>query len=169
MDSSSGLSVDDKPSVDVKGKKCLDVGMASEEDIEGFLAEDGNNIVMILESGNAAVCIERDTVVQQLLNNTDNYYYLCRGEYEVKDGLLPTGVGAHNVCEIPVFGLGFLGLVSRGLLLRDNFVNAIENTKDQIFVIRHMEPAVKASAVTGVSYLEQDHRPRNHQLYALPA
>ena len=153
MDSSSGLSVDDKPSVDVKGKKCLDVGMASEEDIEGFLAEDGNNIVMILESGNAAVCIERDTVVQQLLNNTDNYYYLCRGEYEVKDGLLPTGVGAHNVCEIPVFGLGFLGLVSRGLLLRDNFVNAIENTKDQIFVIRHMEPAVKASAVTGVSYL----------------
>ena len=34
MDSSSGLSVDDKPSVDVKGKKCLDVGMASEEDIE---------------------------------------------------------------------------------------------------------------------------------------
>ncbi len=153
MDSSSGLSVDDKPSVDVKGKKCLDVGMASEEDIEGFLAEDGNNIVMILESGNAAVCIERDTVVQQLLNNTDNYYYLCRGEYEVKDGLLPTGVGSHNVCEIPVFGLGFLGLVSRGLLLRDNFVNAIENTKDQIFVIRHMEPAVKASAVTGVSYL----------------
>ena len=153
MDSSSGLSVDDKPSVDVKGKKCLDVGMASEEDIEGFLAEDGNNIVMILESGNAAVCIERDTVVQQLLNNTDNYYYLCRGEYEVKDGLLPTGVGAHNVCEIPVFGLGFLGLVSRGLLLRDNFVNAIENTKDQIFVIRHMEPVVKASAVTGVSYL----------------
>ena len=55
----AGLSVDDKPSVDVKGKKCLDVGMASEEDIEGFLAEDSNNIVMILESGNAAVCIER--------------------------------------------------------------------------------------------------------------
>ena len=147
------ISLDDKPMVDVKGKKCLDVGIASEEDIEGFLAEDDNNIVMMLESGNAAVCVERDTVVQQLLNDPNNYYYLCRGEYEVKNGLLPTGVGSHNVCEIPVFGLGFLGLVSRGLVLRDNFVNAIENTSDQIFIIRHLEPALKASAVAGANYL----------------
>ena len=81
--------------------------MASEEHIEGFLAEDGNNIVMILESGNAAVCIERDTVVQQLLNNTDNYYYLCRGEYEVKDACY-LQVSVHITYEIPVFGLGFV-------------------------------------------------------------
>lgn len=147
------ISMDNEPEIDVKGKKCWDVGLASEEDIEGFLAEDGDNIVMILEGGGASVCIDRESIKTKLIDDTDNYYYLCRGAYEPHDGQLPIGVGKHNVCEVPVFGLGFLGLASRGLVFRDNLANAVANDRDQVFVIKHFEPAVKASAVAGVSYL----------------
>lgn len=140
--------------MDISGKKCWDVGLASEEDIEGFLAESNDNIVFILENGKASVCIERETVKTQLLDDKEKYYYLCRGAFQAdQTGSLPIGVGNHNVCETPVFGLGFLGLSTRGLVLRENFINAVENTDDQIFVIKPFVPAVKASAVTGVTYL----------------
>lgn len=153
-DSVGDISINDEPEVDVKGKKCWDVSLASEEDIEGFLAEDSDNIVLILDGGGASVCIDRESIRTKLIDDTDNYYYLCRGAYETHNGQLPIGVGKHNVCEVPVFGLGFLGLGSRGLVFRDNLTNAVANERDQVFVIKHFEPAVKASAVAGVSYLK---------------
>lgn len=149
----SGIAEAGNQDISITGKKCWDVGLASEEDIEGFLAESGDNIVFIIESGNASVCIERETIKNTILDNKDYYYYLCRGAFERHNGQLPIGVSSRNVCEVPVFGLGFLGLSTRGLVIRENFINAVNDTADQNFVIRSFNPAVKASAVSGVSYL----------------
>ena len=150
-----------EPAFDVSGKKCWDVGLASEDDVEGFLAEDADNIVFIQESGKASLCIERETVKRALLNNKANYYYLCRGAFEPVRGTLPYNVGNHNICEVPMFGLGFLGLSSKGMVLRSNFVNAIDDTDDQVFVIRSFDPPVKASAVAGAEYTRTSVETRN--------
>ena len=142
-----------EPPFDISGKKCWDVGMASEEGIEAFMAEDDDNIVFVLQSGNAALCISRSSFKDHLVDDKANYYYLCRGPYKPVDGKLPIGVYNHNVCQTPIFGLGFTGMSSQGLVFRENIVNAINDTSDRVFVVRPFNPPVRATSVAGVEYL----------------
>ena len=146
--------------LNIQGKQCLNVQEGvSDYDIEKYLDEDPNSIVFILESGVSSVCVDREQV-SKMLNDLDNYYYLCRGGYEKEkdenvpddEGFIPIDVGRHNICQTPFFGLGFLGLQSKGIVLRENIKKAIEDTDDNIFVIRPFDPHIKSVSLAGVGY-----------------
>ena len=141
-------------SVDISGKQCVNVSMAGEENIEEFLAEDGNNLAFITEDGTAfaSTCIDRDTMKNTIINNTDNYYYLCRGAFQEIDGQLPLNVVANNICQTPFFNLKLIGFPAAGLVFRQNIINAINSSDDQIFVVKRFDPPLKSTSVVSVSH-----------------